>query len=312
MTTGSSSGSAISGTIRSRARVWMASAPTSVPTTAIPTSASSEHGEQLGQRLPGGGPSSSTAKAGHRDELDGDEEARAARRLGDEQRRAVDRREQEAVEAALLVLGDEQAVDAEHGGEQQRHPQHAGGEVALQRGRGRARSGRARTSRRRRASIAGTDSRVRSSSRRSLRSERGDRRASRVEPPDVLDADLGGGGEERLAPAAQPEHQVGVGEARSTSWEMSTRAGPAWRPISGATARAPPGSRLASGSSSSSSSGSCSTARQIATRWAMPRESVRDRVVGARGQADALEQLVDARRRRRRAAARGSAGSRAR
>ena len=47
------------------------------------------------------------------------------------------------------------------------------------------------------------------------------------------------------------------------------------RPMSGSTAPAAPGSRFASGSSSSSSSGSCSTARQIATRCAMPRESVR-------------------------------------
>jgi len=45
-------------------------------------------------------------------------------------RRAVDRGEADRVEAALLALGDEEAVDAEHRGEQQRRPEHAGGEAA--------------------------------------------------------------------------------------------------------------------------------------------------------------------------------------
>ena len=65
--------------------------------------------------------------------LDRGQEAEQHRRLGHEQRGAVDRRQQEAVEAALLALGHEQARDAEHGREQQRHPQHPGRQLALDR-----------------------------------------------------------------------------------------------------------------------------------------------------------------------------------
>ena len=68
---------------------------------------------------------------GHGDDLQRDEEGEQAQRLGDEQRRAVDGRQQEAVEPALLVVCDEQAAGPEHRREQQRHPQHAGGEVAV-------------------------------------------------------------------------------------------------------------------------------------------------------------------------------------
>ena len=52
------------------------------------------------------------------------------RGLGGEEGGAVDRGEADRVEAALLALGDEEAVDAEHGGEQQGRPEDAGGEAA--------------------------------------------------------------------------------------------------------------------------------------------------------------------------------------
>jgi hypothetical protein len=67
----------------------------------------------------------------YRDELDSDEEAAEGERLGDVDRGAVDRRQQQPVERAALGLGDEQAVGAQHRGEQHRHPQYAGGERAV-------------------------------------------------------------------------------------------------------------------------------------------------------------------------------------
>jgi hypothetical protein len=57
-----------------------------------------------------------------------------------------DRGEQEAIEAALLAVGDEQPGDAELGREQQGHPQNTGREVAADLAALRARSERRRTS----------------------------------------------------------------------------------------------------------------------------------------------------------------------
>ena len=59
------------------------------------------------------------------------------------------------------------------------------------------------------------------------------------------------------------------------SWLVTTRVRPLARPISGSISSAAAGSRFARGSSSSSSGGSCSTARQTATRCSSPRQSVR-------------------------------------
>ena len=54
---------------------------------------------------------------------------KSAQALADQHRGAVDRGQQERVEAALLALGHEQTVDAEHRGEQQRDRQHPGREL---------------------------------------------------------------------------------------------------------------------------------------------------------------------------------------
>ena len=54
------------------------------------------------------------------------------RRLGRSERRAVDGRQADRVEAALVALGDEQPVDGEDGREQDRRQQHPGGEAAAQ------------------------------------------------------------------------------------------------------------------------------------------------------------------------------------
>ena len=62
--TGTSSGRSSSGTIRSRARVSTARADTSAPTAASPTSASSRIAISDGSGVNGSGPSSSRSKAG--------------------------------------------------------------------------------------------------------------------------------------------------------------------------------------------------------------------------------------------------------
>ena len=54
--------------------------------------------------------------------------------LRDEERGGVDRREPDRVEAALVALGDEQAVDGEERREQDRHQKDARGEAPLERG----------------------------------------------------------------------------------------------------------------------------------------------------------------------------------
>ena len=69
----------------------------------------------------------------HRDDLERDEVGEQRERLRDQHRGCVDGGEQEAVEAALLGVGDEQPVDAEQRGEQERHEQDPRGEVAFDR-----------------------------------------------------------------------------------------------------------------------------------------------------------------------------------
>ena len=87
-----------------------------------------QHPDQVRQRLADGGAEQQQSEGGNRHELEHDEVGEQRERLGEQQRRAVHRREQEPVEAALLALGHEQPVDAQHGREQQRHPEDPGGQ----------------------------------------------------------------------------------------------------------------------------------------------------------------------------------------
>ena len=112
-------------------------------------------------------------------------------------------------------------------------------------------------------------------------------------------------------PARRPSTTSASASPPPGSWLQSTRVRPLPAPISGSTSSTAAGSRFACGSSSSSSSGSCSTARATATRWTIPRESVRSGSSRAVAHRHRLQQLLDALLRRRRAGARGSAGSRA-
>ena len=118
---GISSGRPISGPIRSRARVWTAIAETSVPITASAEVGEQQHRDQARQRaVRAAGPSSSSANAGTAITSSTTRYRNSAAALASSSARAVDRREQEGVEPALLALGDEQAVDPEHRREQQR------------------------------------------------------------------------------------------------------------------------------------------------------------------------------------------------
>src|SRR5919204_4442791 len=68
----------------------------------------------------------------HRDQLQDDQVDHQGARLGGEEDRAVDRRQPDEVEAALLPLGDEQPVDRQQRGEQQRRNQNPGGELPVE------------------------------------------------------------------------------------------------------------------------------------------------------------------------------------
>ncbi len=121
--------------------------------------------------------------------------------------------------------------------------------------------------------IAGTDSRVRSSSSRSLRriaptarSIRRTARRRRRRATSRAGAQIAG------RPPRSPSARSAPARPPAGSWLVTTRVRPDARPTSGSSRAVAAGSRLASGSSRSRSSGSCSTARAAATRWTMPRD----------------------------------------
>ena len=132
MTTGIRSGSASSGTMQvARAGLHREGADQGADDRDAGVGEHEDQHQRGDAPAPGVGPEQQQPEGGHRDDLDRGQEAEQRQRLGHQQRRAVDRRQQEPVEPALLVVGDEQAAGPEHGGEQQRHPQHAGGEIAV-------------------------------------------------------------------------------------------------------------------------------------------------------------------------------------
>ena len=108
-----------------------------------------------------------------------------------------------------------------------------------------------------------------------LAQEGGRRGSSAIQRSQRAGVEVARGREQPGAPAAQAEHEVGLGQAARRVVGGEHARAPATRGRSAARrARRRPGRGATSGSSSSSSSGSCSTARQIARRWTMPRESV--------------------------------------
>ena len=131
ITIGIRRGSASSGPSRSRARERTTSAATSVPTSAMPRSASTSTSTSPGSASPSGGTEQKQRERGDRDDLEHHEIGEQRERLRDQHRGAVDGREQEAVEPALLGVRDEEAVDAEQRGEQERDDEDSRGEVAF-------------------------------------------------------------------------------------------------------------------------------------------------------------------------------------
>src|SRR6202012_1240466 len=151
---------------------------------------------------------------------------------------AVDRREADRVEAALLALGDEEAVDAEHGGGEEGRREDAGGAAA----------GEVAVVEAEAEDDEGADREERHRGQRLERAELG---------PQVLGEDRGEGGAGRghvlAAISSMPSVSTlsASGRWRSGSWVTTTRV---WRPgaVSGF-AISPPGvARVESGSPSRS------------------------------------------------------------
>ena len=318
---GSAAAAPSSGTIRSRARVWTASAPTSVPDhrDARRRPAAARRAARAAPG-PGEGSEQQHREGRHGHELAARRGSRTARspwprtarcgRPGASRKPSKPPSSRSATNSRLI---------AEHRGEQQRHPQHAGGEVALERlavepeveeheGRDAENS-----------AIAGTDSRVRSSSRRSLRISarhdraRGRRRSSRRAPAPPPPRRAARGASSAWRPPRSPSTRSASASPASTSWEMSTRVAPAAAGRSAARPR--PRRRVEVGERLVEQQQLGLVQHGAADRHALD-HAARERahrLVGAARQPDRVEHAPPtARRARRRAAARGSAGSRAR
>ena len=200
------------------------------------------------------GPSSSSANAGSATSSTATRNRKSAARLGQESAVRSIGREQQAVEPALLALGGEQAGDAEHGGEQQRHPQDARRERAVERV---AVEPEVEQHERGDARTAPSPGPTRGCAARARRSLRRIAIAARImrTARDVGRASTSPPARRTCASAAQ---RRAPGRPRpappSTSWRDETRVRPDARPISGSSSSAAAGSRFARGSSSSSSS----------------------------------------------------------
>ena len=303
---------------RSRARVWMASAADQRADhrDARRRRAASTH-EQPGQRRPGPGPSSSSANGGHRDELHDDEEGEQRERLGDEAARcgrparAGSRRSRPARASATnsrLMPSIAANSSVTHRTPAARSPSTV---VAVQREVEDDERRDART-----APSPGPTRSVRSSSRSSLRSSAPTGAHQRGTAPPIVGAPSTLARPARSsagAPAAQAERDVGLGQpaGRVVAGDHA-RAAATPRPISGSTqlggGRVEVGERLVE----QQQLGVVQHRAATATRWTIPRESVRTGSSARRASPTASSSSSTRVRRRRRAGARGSAGSRAR
>src|SRR4051812_25981124 len=90
-----------------------------------------QHQEQLGHGVQQVGAQKQQGEGGQRDHLERHQEDKQRASLGHEQGRAIHRRQQQAIDAALLALGREQPHHRDHGGQQQGHPEHPGGQRAV-------------------------------------------------------------------------------------------------------------------------------------------------------------------------------------
>ena len=196
------------------------------------------------------GSSSMNANAGTAIELQDEQEREQRERLGDEHRGAVDGREQEAVEAALLVVGDEQAVDAEDRGEQDGDRQDRRRPAGRRRRRVCREKWKTTSVVMENSAIAGTTWNVRSSRRSSLRSRAETaRHMLAVQLPDLGAGDRrSAGASSSCLPPRRPSARSAPSRPPTGSWLVTTRVRPEAAPISGSTscggARVEVGGRL--------------------------------------------------------------------
>ena len=183
-----------------------------------------EHQDQRsapGSAAPSGGPSSSSANAGTAITSSTTRKMNSAARLGHQQRRAVDRGQQERVEAALLALGDEQAVDPQHRREQQRHRQHARRQLAVDRVRF-SPKWKITNVAIENSTIAGSVSSLRSSSSRSLRRTR-QRGLHAYSSASFSASSRPGSPTNAGRPCLRPRTRSASASAACGSWLVSTR-----------------------------------------------------------------------------------------
>src|SRR5262245_633720 len=181
----------------------------------------------------------------HRNELEDDQVDHQSAGLGREQDGPIHRRQPDEVETALLPLGDEEAIDGDQRGEQQRRDEHAGGEL---------------TRDMLPVEAEAEDHECRDREER----HRGDR-AQRPQLDSQVLAEERGEGDH---PSSTTKSEPSVAAPRSWLTTSRVRRSPA--AIRGAISRRASGSRCASGSSNRSSSGSCRTARQMSIRCFIP------------------------------------------
>ena len=206
--------------MRSRARVSAASAATSAPTAASPTSPSSRISEQLGQRAAEARSEQQEAERRHGHELDRHEEEEQAAALARKSAGAVHRGQQEGVDPALLALGRVEPGHADHRGQQQGDPEHPEASAPSSESRSSPKWNSTKTVSVKRV-IAGTDSFVRSSMRRSLRGW-WPRCGSRVERPGLGRSPAAARRTPGARPSGRARRRPRPGRA-STSWVTSTR-----------------------------------------------------------------------------------------
>ena len=284
-----SRGSASSGTSRSRARVWTASAPTSVPTTRDPDVGEREQEQRAarGRDVRRAGRAAGRTKAGTEHELEqrrGSTSSASALATSSAVRSTG--RQEEAVEAALLAVGDEQPADAEHRREQQRHrtarpaarsPSTA---AALQREvedhERRDRESAMRGDDLRRAQLeAQVLAAARAPTARRISGTAPRSRPCRPRPPAARSS---------ARPPRSPSARSASASPPAGSWLVTTRVRPLAAPDERLDERRRrPGRGWRAARRAAARSGSCRTARPTASRCTIPRENVWTRVVGARG-----------------------------
>ena len=248
----------------------------------MPDVGEQQHREQPGQRLPDGdGPSSSTANAGTATTSTTTRNANSSVALATNSAVRSTGASRKPSKPPCSCSATNSRLIAEHRGEQQRHPQHAGGEVAVERVAVQAEvedhEGRDAEQHHRRARPRGAQLEPQVLAQRARR-----RRASCVQRPDLGGATSAAGASSATRPARSPSARSAPASPPRRRGAISTRVRPP-RGRSAARPRRPrAGSRFASGSSSSSSSGLVQDGAADREALDHPARERAQRLVGAR------------------------------